>query len=336
MVLSDGTVRCWGQNGDRELGTSSSSDASTPTQVQSITTAKTVVVGSTQTLALLANGSVMTWGKRASDYDYTTFAISYTTSTTPTAISGLGGVTDIVTAQSGDGGTCALLNDKTVKCWGFTSSSSGDTNFLIQPTDVGLTGVTLIAGGNNFNCAALSSGGAKCWGFGREGELGASVNYAWAPPVATGLSGTVSKLRASDYVGCALLSTGTLQCWGSNQFRQLGPLGGTDFDSFTPLTVTDVSSVKDVSVGAENVCVIDTSGGVQCWGDDRSAQLGDQNLGSMGSGAAVSIPLSGPAASVATGAQNACVVMQNGSVQCWGRSIGDLSSSATLVPTTVW
>lgn len=334
MVLSDGTVRCWGQNADRELGTSSASNATTPQPVQNITTAKVVAVSSTQSVALLANGSVVTWGKRPIDYDYSTLTTSYTTATAPTAISGLGGVTNVVIGPYSDGNTCALLNDNTVKCWGFTSASDGSTNFLLQPTDVGLTGVSLIAQGNGFACGALSAGGAKSWGFGYEGELAAPVNYAW-PPVATALSGTVSKLRAGDYVGCALIS-GAVQCWGANQYRQLGTAAGTAFDSPTPVTVTGLSSVKDVSVGSTNVCAIDTSGGVKCWGDDTYAQLGDQNLGSMGSGAPVSIPLSGAASSVAVGSSNACFVMQNGSVQCLGRSIGDLSSSATLTPTTVW
>ncbi len=336
MVLADGTVRCWGQNADRELGTSSSSNATTPTQVQSITTAKVVGAGNTQSVAVLANGSVVWWGKRPTDYDYGNFTTSYSSPTpTPTAISGLGGATDIVIAPNTDGATCVLINDKTVRCWGFTSAFDGTTNFLTQPTDVGVTGATTVAGGNSFNCASLATG-AKCWGFGYEGELAASVNYAWSPPATTSLSGTVSKIRAGDYFGCALMSTGVVQCWGSNQYHQLGPRGGSDFDSPVPLVVDGLSSVKDLSGGAQNACAVDTSGGIKCWGDDTYAQLGDQNLGSMGSGAPVSVPgLAGPASSVATGFQNVCAVLQNGSVQCWGRSIGDLGSTL-LTPTTVW
>jgi alpha-tubulin suppressor-like RCC1 family protein len=133
------------------------------------------------------------------------------------------------------------------------------------------------------------------------------------------------------------MSTGVVQCWGANANHQLGPNGGSNFSSSTPLTVDGLSSVKDVSVGSENVCAVDTSGGIKCWGDDTYGQLGDQVVGSTGSGAPVSVPgLAGPANSVELGAQNVCVVLKNGSVQCWGRSIGDLSSSPTLTPTTVW
>jgi len=335
MVLADGTVRCWGQNADRELGTSSSSNATTPQQVQNITTAKVVGSGYAQSVALLANGTVVTWGKRPTDYDYGTFTASYTTSVTPTAISGLGSVTDLVIAPNVDGATCVLINDNTVRCWGFTAAYNGNTNFLSVPTDVGLVGASGISSGNSFNCAALSAGGAACWGFGYEGELCAPVNFAW-PPVATSLSGTVTKIRSGDYFGCALLSNGTVQCWGSNQYHQLGPLGGTSFDSPTPLTVNGLSSVKDLAGGAENACAVDTSGGVKCWGDDTYGQLGD-NTTSTGSGAPSSVQgLAGPVSSVAVGSESACAVLQNGSVQCWGRSIGDLSSTATLTPTTVW
>ena len=336
MVLADGTVRCWGLNTDRELGTSSTSNATTPQQVQSISTAKVVGAGYTQSVALLANGSVVYWGKHATSYDYSTFTTGYTTKTTPTTITGLSTSTDVVVSPNGDGATCTRVNDNTVRCWGFTAAYNGGTNFLDAPTDIGLTGVNGLSSGNSFNCAGLSAGGVKCWGYGSESELGASVNWAAPPGVASGVSGTISKIRSGDYFTCVLLTTGTVQCWGANQNHTLGPAGGSDFSNLNPLTVTGLSSVKDLAAGYANACALDTSGGIKCWGDDSYGQLGDGNQ-NPGSGAPVSVTgLAGPASSVAAGFQNACAVLQNGSVQCWGRSIGDLSSAVTLTPTTVW
>jgi alpha-tubulin suppressor-like RCC1 family protein len=333
MVLADGTVRCWGKNANRELGTTSANDASTPQQVQGITSAKIVTVNDSYSLALLANGSIVYWGTRPTSYDYDSHMYTSTTQVTPTAIAGLGTAIDVVTG-SGLGSTCALINDHTVHCWGLTVTDDGQTNFLDIPTDKGLIGVSGISSGMNFQCAALSAGGVKCWGSGTESELG-SANFA-ATPVATLVSGTVSKIRSGDYFTCVLLTTGVVQCWGVNQEHELGANAGTIFATATPQTITGLSSVKDLAGGAENVCALDTSGGIKCWGDDGYYQLGDGNM-NVGSGEPVSVQgLTGPASSVAAGSMNACAVLQSGSVQCWGRSIGDLSSSPTISPTTVW
>ena len=108
------------------------------------------------------------------------------------------------------------------------TGTQGQTNFLTIPTDMGLIGATGISSGGGFQCAALSAGGAKCWGYGFESELGANANFA-GTPVATGISGTVSKIRSGDNHTCVLLSTGVVQCWGVNQYHQLGQNAGSAF-----------------------------------------------------------------------------------------------------------
>ncbi len=335
LVLADGTVRCWGKNDSGQLGNTLSS-SSTPVQVQNITTVKVVAVGGTQSLAVLANGQVMWWGKRPIDYSASGTTYSPLTPA-PTRITGLGNASDIVTAASGDGPRCALVDDKTAHCWGFHVAPNGDTSFLSIPTDIGLTGVTAISGGLGFNCAALSAGGAKCWGFGVESQaLGTGDAWAHTPVMVESLTGSVSKLRSGDYFTCVMRSAGDVQCWGSNQYHQLGPNAGTSFSSATPFVIDGLSSVKDLACGGENACAIETGGAIKCWGDDTYGQLGDGVTG-VGSGEPSSVQgLAGPATAVALGGESVCAILQNGSVQCWGRSIGDLSPLVTPIPTTVW
>jgi cysteine-rich repeat protein len=334
ITLADGTVRCWGVNADRELGSTSSSNSTTPVQVQSISTAKVVAAGQSQTVALLANGSAVYWGKRMTDYNYSSSTPTYTTSATPTAIAGLSTSTDIVIADSDFGATCTLVNDGSIRCWGMTiASDNNSSQFLSSPTNIGITGATGLSSGDNFQCFAMAAGNVKCWGFGNEGAPLGSSGSSYTP-VTVDVGGTVSKIHSGGYFSCVLLTTDKVKCWGSSSNYQVNSAG--DFAVPTPTLITGLSSVKDFACGSESSCAVDTSGGVKCWGDDQAGELGDNNP-NPGSAAPVSVQnLAGPAAAVGVGNQSACAVLKNGSVQCWGRSIGDLSSSNALTPVTVW
>src|SRR5262249_42382285 len=67
---------------------------------------------------------------------------------------------------------CALLDDKTVACWGFNQrgqlgTGTADQAFHATPERVvGLSDVVALRQGWDTTCAILGSGGVKCWGFG--------------------------------------------------------------------------------------------------------------------------------------------------------------------------
>jgi cysteine-rich repeat protein len=335
MVLADNTVRCWGQNGDSELGTASSGDQTTPQPVVGVTNAKVVAASGPQTIALMNDGTVAYWGKHAVSYNYTTFMASYTTATSPTVIAGIATAKDLAASHENDR-ACVLMNDNTVRCWGFDVDSTGSTFFWSSPNTIsGLSGVTSLTTGNNFSCAVMS-GGVDCWGMGSEEELGNGAGYSNVPIAVTGLGASVSKIHSGDYFTCALLTSGAVQCWGSNQYNQLGAAAGGVFADGTPSTVSPLSNVKDFTTAATHACAVDTSGGIHCWGDDSQAQLGDQNQ-NAGSGTPVAVNgLGDSVTALGSGSYANCAVLANGSVQCWGGSIGGLSSTPTPTPTTVW
>jgi len=334
ITLADGTVRCWGVNADHELGNNSTSNSATPVQVQNVTTAKMVGAGQSQSVALLNNGSVVFWGKRMDDYNYTSGTPHYVTTSTPVAITPLSTSTDIVIADNDYGATCTLVNDGSIRCWGMTIAYyNNSSNFLSTPSSIGVTGATGLSSGSGFQCFAMAAGNVKCWGFGNEGSPLGNSGSSYTP-VTVDVGGTVSKIHSGGYFTCVLLTTGVVKCWGSSQQYQVDSAG--DFAVATPTVISGLSSVKDFACGSENSCAVDTNGGVKCWGDDLAGEAGDNNP-NPGSAAAVSVQnLAGPAAAVGVGNQSACAVLKNGSVQCWGRSIGDLTSTNTLVPATVW
>lgn len=76
-----------------------------------------------------------------------------------------------------------------------------------------------------------------------------------------------------------------------------------------------------VSTGSQFVCALVNDGTVQCWGNNRYAQLGDGNGGTVHSvNSPVPVTVSGidSAVAVAAGGSHACAVLVSGRVNCWG------------------
>ena len=85
-VLPSGAVRCWGYNGEGQLGNGSTTSSSTPVPVSGISTATAVAAGFRSSCALLSSGAVQCWGSNLFGQlgNGTT-----TNSTTPVQVSGL-------------------------------------------------------------------------------------------------------------------------------------------------------------------------------------------------------------------------------------------------------
>jgi alpha-tubulin suppressor-like RCC1 family protein len=112
-VLSDGTVRCWGENDFGQLGNGTTATATTPVAVAGIASAVDVSAGWRHTCALLGDGTVSCWGQNQFRQlgDGTT-----TNRTTPVRVSG---ITSAVSVTAGWWHhSCALLDGSTVRCWG--------------------------------------------------------------------------------------------------------------------------------------------------------------------------------------------------------------------------
>jgi alpha-tubulin suppressor-like RCC1 family protein len=64
-VLEDGTVECWGDNQNGQIGNDDIADALSPSPVVGIDRAVRVACGSTHSCALLDDGSVRCWGSNS-------------------------------------------------------------------------------------------------------------------------------------------------------------------------------------------------------------------------------------------------------------------------------
>ena len=220
-LLSSGTVKCWGNNGDGQLGNGTTTDSLVPVVVTGITTAIAITTGDAHTCALLVGGAVKCWGANNLGQLGNGTSGWNTSSSVPVAVTGITTATAITAGYSY---SCALLSGGTIKCWG---GSPGD------PTGI-TTAIAITAGGFHM-CALLGDRTLKCWGNNNVGELGnGTTTDSLVPVVVTGIT-TATAITAGSSDTCALLVGGTVKCWGYKDYGQLGD--GTTIYSSVPVSV---------------------------------------------------------------------------------------------------
>jgi alpha-tubulin suppressor-like RCC1 family protein len=333
VVLIDGRVKCWGYNysgfadapdyiqrGDDpgEMGDNMPfSDMGTGVR------AKMLSGGAYHACAVMTDNRLKCWGLN----NYGQLGIESGTSlgwsagtigdNIPYVNLGTGRTAKSVAA--GTQTTCALLDNGTVKCWGYSGNGergSGDT---------------------------ASTGSSV-------GQMGDNL-----PVVDLGTGRTAKKLSAGYDHACAVLDNDQLKCWGYNAYGQLG-LGDTAArgdgpgemgDSLPYVNLGTGRTVKDVQCGAYATCAILDNGGVKCWGYDgyglsgagTTATFGDAP-GTMGDNAPYAQIGSGRTAQkISVGVYHVCAVLDDGSAKCWGYGgygeVGSGSSTVSYTPSTV-
>jgi alpha-tubulin suppressor-like RCC1 family protein len=205
-LLRNGTVMAWGSNDMGELGDGSSSWANdVPAPVTGLSGVTAIAAGGDTSLALLSNGTVMSWG--ANEFGQLGDG-SLTQSDVPVAVSGLSGVSSIAVG----GASLALLDDGTVMAWGSNISGQlgGGTNMgpnecfplnFCSTTPVAVSGlehVTTIAAGSGQSLALVGDGAVMAWGLNWDGQLGdGTVESSNAPITVTGL-GQVTAIAGGE------------------------------------------------------------------------------------------------------------------------------------------
>jgi alpha-tubulin suppressor-like RCC1 family protein len=278
-LLQDGTVACWGNNADGQLGDGTTLDRTSAVPVSGLSGVTALAAGTSHTCALLQDGTVACWGDNAAGQLGNGTSGSQPV-THPVVVSG---VTNVQAIAAGGQHTCALVSGGGERCWGSNASGElGNGAVSYQPVSAPVTvsglssGVESITAGEQHSCALLTNGTIKCWGSNAAGQLGdATATDRLTPTQVTGFPGgaTVSAVSAGSRSTCAMLSDGTGVCWGENATGQLGD--GTLIRRLVPVMVRSLSGrAQQVAVGYAHACVVLESGAVMCWGSNGYGQLG--------------------------------------------------------------
>lgn len=135
----------------------------------------------------------------------------------------------------------------------------------------------------------------------------------------TPLTGITQISAGADHT-CALAS-GRVKCWGYNFFGQLGD--NSTVDKAAAVSVVGLTGgVTAISTGSYHTCALTDLGGVKCWGDNVSGQLGDKSFLSRQTPVDV-IGLASGVKAISAGGSLTCALMTDGAVKCWG-SIYDI------------
>ncbi|MAK77837.1 MAG: hypothetical protein CL992_00945, partial [Euryarchaeota archaeon] len=226
-IMDNGGLACWGDNDFGQIGDNTTIDRNTPTRVHlpSNRVVDELSMGAYHTCALLNDSTMHCWGKN----DYSQTGSTGSTTPQPSRVQFWTNNT-ILDIAAGGGHTCALLNDSTVRCWGWNSDGQiGDDsdNDRTSPREAhlpsGSTPLSVVAGYEH-TCAILSDGSMRCWGRGNEGQIGDGSQEDREEPRTVNLPRlrTAEMVVAGKYHTCAVLDDGMMRCWGNGVFGQLG------------------------------------------------------------------------------------------------------------------
>lgn len=316
-------VKCWGDNGWRQLGTFEENDL---------------------------NGQSI--GDEAFEIGD---AIPYLPVEQDVATEGV--ITKIVSGQSS---SCALFLSGRLKCWGhnyfgtlgieamddwLTYENSTFVKFPKPIADVftGSSALHVCFTDNESNLYCFGDNTKGALGIGSEvSELGQSVgSISSLQPINLGTESRIADVKLGLNYTCVVFENGLTKCFGQNDYGQLG-LGHVNAVGSKPLEMGENlvsvgflnSRFKSMSMSPYHVCGISIlAGKVQCWGDNSYGQLGIGNTETMGDDPvdleqelfAVDLGVLEVPVKVVTASETSCAILKGRDrandfkVKCWGR-----------------
>lgn len=319
---SAGSLFCWGDGRDGQLGRIGTVSARVPTRVIGTYDSRQIAAGTDFACQILDRGAqVVTrniyacWGdnSRGQIGNAKEERANY-----PQEVRTLGGLTHI---EAGTATVCALGPNGTAYCWGDNmygqaGGDGGQFPLLRSPRQVPeVSGLTDLAVGEKHACAVRNDARLVCWGWSADGQTGVPLTPIIGPEVVPNLA-DVTAVAAGAAHTCVLRRTGggTVWCFGTNERGQLGT--GNLTASGTPVQVPGLTGITNIDAGLLSTCAVGAGGRVWCWGDGSEGKLGTGKL--VDSAAPVQVRDISDVVRLSVGDNHACALTSKGTPYCWG------------------
>ena len=234
-VTLDNVAYCWGNNDWRQLGTGTSTPASSPVNVTGGVAFASIAAGSGFTCGVAQlNGVAYCWGANSIGQTGDGQKINYGNVFVSTPQQVVGGLA-FKSVSLGNQYACGVTMAGQGYCWGSNSTKlgAGPTNDSSSPVAVlGGYNFRSISAGALHACGVTTSNAVYCWGRNGNGELGVAPpngSSALDTPVRAGGNFTASEVSAagtgtgSSGHTCAIsVDRLTAYCFGRNDVGQLG------------------------------------------------------------------------------------------------------------------
>ena len=305
VLLDDGSAQAWGDNGFRELGASSVDQPSlVPIPIgglsghASLQDAVQVEIGQENGVALLDDGSVISWG----NFSGSGSAAGSSPPVRTVSLDGVTPLTGVAAISAGWNFTLALTDDGHVLSWGDDSSSGvlgGNATFngveivpgyVLRGDGTALTGIVQVSAGYDFSLALASDGTVWAWGDNQWGQLGrpAIGGASGAAVQVQGLAGSLALTRiamvaAGGNHALALDLDGRVLAWGYAPDGSLGDGAAKPVVNQTsvPRVVVDESGstsgftdIASIAAGYADSYALGRDGRVLSWGSNFHGALG--------------------------------------------------------------
>ncbi len=325
-LLANGNARCWGR-GVLGYGHSMTiGDDEAPAVVGDVQVGGTVVqlaAGWGHTCAVLSSGGIRCWGNNTVGQLGVPGFEAIGDDEVPAASVDVALGASALQVVTGGGDSCALLEDGSVRCWGYGVHGQLGYPVTIEGSPPGLATVgepvVELAAGRFHTCALLAKGRVRCWGSNSGGQLGypdhdGDIGDDESPASAGDLplDAEVVQIAAGAATTCVLLSEGAVRCWGDGRKEP--------DDLHTNLKIG--GKVKQLAVGGGHACALLTEGNVRCWGGGTSGQLGYGNENDIRRDQLPpprgDVDVGGKVVQLAAGVDHTCALLDDGNIRCWG------------------
>ncbi len=336
-IISDNTIRAWGNNSNTKLGNTGSTSHNLPFLPDNIKTASgywnnviKVLSNNNITVALLSNGKIQTRGLNSNG----DLGIANAITTKGNSYSGVVDILDITNATDiaiGEMHILSLLSDGTVKAWGTnTNGQLGDGTTTLRETPITISTLNNVVGistknGGYHSLALLSDGTVKSWGLNTNGQLGNNSTSQENSPVTVNNLSNVIDISAGANHSLALLNNGTIMAWGLNTSGQLGD--GTIIQRNEPVLVSGIANAVAISAGYTHSLALLSDGTIKAWGSNNNGQLG--NTTNTNSLTPVSVSDISTAVAISAGNEYSLALLSNSRLMSWGyNNVGQLGNNS--------